>query len=191
MTVKLAAIWGMPGKFAWVNARAQWEGTDVRGIGVGIILCTVATAAMAQEPLAPPAGAKRLLEVSAHGVQIYVCEPKDQGFAWVFDAPDATLFDAQGRQIGTHSNGPTWKLADGSEVLGEVIAKQPSPNQGSIPWLLLKVKSHQGSGQLGAATTVRRIETKGGAEPSGGCDAAHKGEVARVGYSATYQFFGQ
>ena len=118
--------------------------------------------------------------------RLHANPPKDVG-----GSPDATLFDAQGRQIGTPSKGPTWKLANGSEVLGKIIAKQPSPNQGSIPWLLLKVKSHQGSGQLAAATTVRRIETKGGAEPSGGCDAAHKGEVARVGYSATYQFFGQ
>lgn len=168
----------------------QTEGTNVRRIAVGITLCAVATAAMAQDPLAPPAGAKQLLEVSADGVQIYACAAKDQGFAWAFVAPDATLFDAQGQQLGTHFKGPTWKLTDGSEIVGEATAKQPSPTQGSIPWLLLKVTSHQGAGQLAAATAVRRVETKGGAEPSGGCDAAHKGEVARVGYSATYQFFG-
>jgi len=162
----------------------------MRGIGVAMILCGVTAAALAQDALSPPAGVKQLLEVSADGVQMYVCEAKDKGFAWVFDAPDATLFDAQGRQIGTHFKGPTWKLTDGSEVVGEVIAKQPSPNQGSIPWVLLKVKTHQGSGQLATVTIVRRIDTNGGVEPSGGCDAAHKGEVARVGYSATYQFFG-
>lgn len=162
----------------------------MRGLAASVILCGLTAAAMAENPLAPPADVKQLLEVNADGVQKYVCTPKDQGFAWIFDAPDATLFDAQGRQIGTHFKGPTWKLTDGSEIIGEVVTKQASPDAGAIPWLLLKAKTHQGEGQLAGATFVRRIDTKGGVEPVGGCDAVHKGEVARVGYSATYQFFG-
>ena len=43
-----------------------------------------------------------LLEVVADGVQIYTCEAKDGGFAWSFKAPEANLFDKQGRQVGTH-----------------------------------------------------------------------------------------
>ena len=85
--------------------RTQWEGTVVRGIGVGIILCTVATAAMAQEPLAPPAGAKRLLEVSAHGVQIYVCKDTAGAAAWTFQGPEARLLDAAGKEVGSHGHG--------------------------------------------------------------------------------------
>jgi hypothetical protein len=90
-----------------------------------------------------------------------VCKPKDealkeQNFAWVFDAPEAVLFNADGKQAGTHFKGPAWKLNDGSSVTGEVSAKQPSPKQGSIPWLLLKVKSHQGTGALDAVTIIRR-----------------------------------
>ncbi len=75
----------------------------MRGLAASVILCGLTAAAMAENPLAPPADVKQLLEVNADGVQKYVCTPKDQGFAWIFDAPDATLFDAQGRQIGTHS----------------------------------------------------------------------------------------
>jgi len=146
--------------------------------------------AMAEEPLSPPAGTKLLLEAGADGVQIYVCEPKDQAFAWAFDGPEATLFDAEGRQVGTHSKGPTWTFADGTEITGEVAARQPSPQPGAIPWLLLKVKTHEGSGPLAGATAIRRIETKGGAQPAGGCDSAHQGDAARMRYSATYQFYG-
>jgi hypothetical protein len=151
---------------------------------------------MAQDASAPPSGARKLFEFRADGVQIYVCKRKDealkeQNFAWVFDAPEAVLFNADGKQAGTHFKGPAWKLIDGSSVTGEVSAKQPSPKQGSIPWLLLKVKSHQGTGALDAVTIIRRVDTDGGTEPAGGCDTTHTGETVRVPYSATYQFFGQ
>lgn len=160
----------------------------MRGLGATLALWSLS--AMAEEPLAPPSGSKLLLEAGADGVQVYVCKAKDSAFAWVFQEPAATLFDATGRQIGVHSNGPTWTLADGSAVTGELVAKQPAPQRGAIPWLLLRVKSHQGSGQLDPATTLRRVETKGGVEPAEGCDSAHQGDIARIRYSATYQFFG-
>ena len=143
-----------------------------------------------QAAVGPPAGAPLLLEVLADGVQIYACEAKEKGPEWVFKAPEANLFDAQGRQIGTHFAGPGWKLADGSEVTGAVIAKAEAPVPGAVPWLLLEAKSHAGSGSLAAAATIRRADTKGGAAPATGCDASRLGEQARMRYSATYQFFG-
>ena len=93
-------------------------------------------------------------------------------------------------------------LGDGSSVIGELVAKQPSPEPGSIPWLLLKVKSHGGAGKLDGTNFIRRVDTNGGAEPAAGCDAAHQGNPdagcdaahqgnpERVPYTATYQFFG-
>ena len=35
---------------------------------------------------------------------------------------------------------------------------------------------------------VQRVRTRGGLAPSGGCDPAHLGAVARVPYAATYCF---
>ena len=168
----------------------------MRQIYAAMVLSALFGSAMAQDASAPPSGARKLFEFYADGVQIYVCKPKDEAqkeqiFAWVFDAPEAVLFNADGKQAGTHFKGPTWKLIDGSSVTGEVSAKQPSPKQGSVPWLLFKVKSHQGTGALDAVTIIRRVDTDGGAEPAGGCDTAHTGETVRVPYSATYQFFGQ
>jgi hypothetical protein len=143
-----------------------------------------------QAAVAPPAGAPLLVEAQAVGVQIYACEAKDKGPEWVFKAPEANLFDAEGRQIGTHFAGPGWKHADGSEVTAAVLAKADAPVPGAVPWLLLEVKTHAGAGSLAAAATIRRVDTKGGAAPTTGCDASHLGAQARMRYSATYQFFG-
>ena len=160
-----------------------------------IACCLIATLAMssvayaADELVPAPKGAPLLLAVDADGVQIYTCEAKDQGFAWVFKAPEANLFDKQGRQIGTHFAGPSWKFADGS-VVGEVAARADAPAGGAIPWLLLRAKSHQGSGALSSVAFIRRADTKGGVAPASGCDAAHVGAQARVRYYALYQFFG-
>jgi hypothetical protein len=141
-----------------------------------------------QTAVAPPQGSALFLEVGAEGVQIYTCESKASGFEWSFTAPEANLFDTQGRQIGTHFGGPTWKLDDGSTVVGEVIAKADAPKPDAIEWLLLRAKSHQASGTLSRAAFIRRTNTQGGVRPKTGCDASHVSGQARMRYSATYQF---
>ncbi|HEV2547308.1 MAG TPA: DUF3455 domain-containing protein [Stellaceae bacterium] len=153
-------------------------------------LMAVASVADAEDTaVAPPAGAALLLRVTADGVQIYACETTDTGRGWVFKAPEAALFDSDGRQIGTHFAGPTWKLADGSAVVGEVAARGDAPSAGAIPWLLLRVMSHDGGGSLANAAFIRRIDTQGGAAPKPTCDAAHIAEQARMRYSAIYEFY--
>jgi hypothetical protein len=137
----------------------------------------------------PPKGARLVLEAFADGVQIYACEAKEQGFAWVFKSPEATLFDRDGRQMGTHFAGPTWKTTDGGAVVGELAARADSPVKDAIPWLLLRAKSHDGGGPLATVAFIRRIKTKGGVAPRAPCDAAHLSEQARMRYSSTYQFF--
>jgi len=153
-------------------------------IGVG-----VSDARADQTVVMPPEGSTPVLELDADGVQIYVCAAKDGGFEWSFKAPEANLFDSQGRQVGTHFAGPTWKIDDGSEVVGEVVAKADAPEPSGIQWLLLHAKSHQGSGVLSAVAYIRRVETEGGIAPSTGCDASHISQQAHMRYSATYQFF--
>jgi len=169
--------------------RGKESAMIIRIAGVLLIL-GIGPALADQAAVAPPAGAPLLVETQADGVQVYACDAKDNGPEWVFKAPEANLFDAKGRQIGIHFSGPGWKLADGSAVTGAVSAKADAPVPGAIPWLLLEVKTHEGSGSLAAATTIRRFDTKGGAAPTTGCDASHLGEQARMRYSATYQFFG-
>lgn len=48
----------------------------------------------------------------ATGFQIYICRPGASGMpAWTLKAPDAELFDEQGKSIGKHFGGPTWQLS--------------------------------------------------------------------------------
>jgi Protein of unknown function (DUF3455) len=160
-------------------------------VTTGILLCMRTSAVNAdQTAVAPPQSSSLLLEVMADGVQIYTCEAKGSGggFEWSFKAPEASLFDQQGRQIGIHFAGPSWKITDGSEVVGEAVAKADAPDPGAIQWLLLRAKSHEGSGALSGAAYIRRIETKGGLAPKTGCDASHLSAQARMRYSASYQF---
>ena len=160
------------------------------GVAAAVLIGTGGFAAHADpDAITPPAGSPLVLELFADGVQIYTCDPKGDGYGWSFNAPDARLFDKQGRQVGTHFSGPTWELDDGSEVVGEVVAKADAPEPHAIQWLLLRVKSHQGSGTLSSVAYISRIETEGGLAPSTGCDANNLSAQARMRYSATYQFY--
>ena len=153
------------------------------------VLIGLSGGALAEDATAPPKGSASLVELQGDGVQVYACTATDRGFAWVFRGPEAALFDAEGRHVGSHGGGPSWTLADGSSIVGEKIAEAPASEPHAIPWLLLRVKSHAGAGKLAEATLVRRFNTVGGEAPKTGCDAAHAGETARMRYSATYQFF--
>jgi hypothetical protein len=134
--------------------------------------------------LKPPAGATLVLEAHADGDQVYVCD----GSSWTLSGPDAKLFDESGKQIGSHFAGPTWEHSDGSRVVGKAIASV-TPDPGSIPWLLLEAKGHEGSGIFSSVTSIQRLSTKGGKAPSSGCDAAHKGQQTRSHYTAIYFFY--
>jgi len=129
---------------------------------------------LAQSDTRPPEGQRAVLAATGKGVQIYACKDSQ----WVFQAPEATLFDAAGKEIGTHSAGPVWKFREGRFVKGTVVAKSDAPGAGDIPWLLLKGE--------GSCEFIRRSETRGGVAPRGGCEA---GKTMRVNYSATYTFY--
>jgi hypothetical protein len=73
-------------------------------------------------------------------------------------------------------------------VVGAVKANAPAPAAGSIPWLLLDIKSSEGSGVFNQAKGILRVSTVGGVAPAQGCDEANAGKEARVPYTATYLF---
>ncbi len=155
-----------------------------------VLLLASATGALAEAPgVSAPPGARLLLEVEAQGVQIYACGKASDGYHWLFKAPDAALFDTTGRQVGTHFAGPTWQMADGSKIVGEVVGQAPAPDPHAIAWLLLRVKSHDGSGILSEAGWVRRVDTQAGVAPATPCDAAQALPEARMRYTARYLFY--
>jgi Protein of unknown function (DUF3455) len=131
--------------------------------------------------VAVPAGTELLLTAAGDGFQVYSCTDGH----WTLKAPDARLLDEQGKVIGTHFAGPTWKLADGSEVKGKMIATQPAQDPSSVPWLLLQSVAGSGSGKLANVLYIRRTETHGGAAPAGACDTGDQ----RVPYTARYSFY--
>jgi hypothetical protein len=163
------------------------------------VIALVAIGAVAQSVVAPevpaelkvPAGEKVLLHAHAEGVQIYSCAAGTDGkYAWVLKAPKAQLFNEQGKLIGEHFAGPTWKLKDGSEVTGKMIAKHDAPKAGSIPWLLVTVTGHNGSGTLASVTTIQRVNTEGGVfDAAKSCDASKTATESESPYSADYYFY--
>jgi len=139
--------------------------------------------------LQPPASEQLLLRVHAKGDQVYICQEGATEFAWALKAPEAQLFDKDGKPFGKHSVGPTWEGSDGSSVKGQAVATVPSPDRDSIPWLLVDVVSHEGNGVLSRVTKIQRLNTKGGKAPASGCDSIHAGQEVRVPYSADYLFY--
>jgi len=137
-----------------------------------------------------PAGEEVVLQAHASGSQVYVCQAGTDGkFAWILKAPEAELHDQQGAIIGRHYAGPTWKLDDGSEVMGKAAAKVDSPDSDSIPWLLVTATGHSGDGALNRVTSIQRIHTKGGQPPTDGCDASKQNHEVTSSYTADYYFY--
>ena len=130
-------------------------------------------------------GETALLTLHAEGAQVYECAGADGGkLAWKFREPVATLM-RDGKTLGRHYAGPTWELADGSAVEARIAARAPGASAQDIPLLKLAVSVHRGAGALSEATTVQRINTRGGAL-EGACGAI--GATTAVAYSADYVF---
>jgi hypothetical protein len=155
----------------------------------GTFLPFAASAQQVPPQIQAPANEQLLLQVHAKGDQVYTCKEGVTQFAWTLKAPDAQLFDKDGKPFGKHFAGPSWEASDGSRVTGKAVANAPSPDADSVPWLLVNIVSHEGTGVLSRATSIQRLNTKGGKAPASGCDAAHAGQEVRVPYSADYLFY--
>jgi hypothetical protein len=132
-----------------------------------------------------------LFAAKGRGVQIYERLPKkndSKQYEWVH-TPEADLFDSQEKKIGCHYGGPTWESNDGSKVVCDLKAHVASKDENAAPWLLLSAKSHEGEGIFSRVTSIQRLETVGGAEPSTGAAQAKAGKKLRVPYTATYYFY--
>jgi hypothetical protein len=140
--------------------------------------------------LQPPPGSTLAMRLHAEGAQVYVCRATSApaGHAWALKGPDARLYDAACKQVGTHVAGPTWQSSvDGSAVVATKVADAPA--EGAIPWLLLKAQKNSGQGVFSRITAIQRVDTTGGTAPSGGCDASAEGKEQAVRYTASYYFY--
>jgi hypothetical protein len=175
-------------------SKQQWKSWIV-GL---VVLPGAALAAQAQtdngaipDTIRVPTGEHLVLRAHALGAQIYDCKAAADGKAqWTLKAPEADLMDDEGVVIGHHDGGPTWQLADGSEVSGKAVVHVDSPDAHSIPWLLIEVGEHKGDGMLTTVAHIQRIYTRGGQAPAAtDCDAAHQNSEVRIPYSADYYFY--
>ena len=136
------------------------------------------------EPVAVK-GATPIMTLKGTGAQIYICTRGAQGMLdWSFREPVAALFK-DGKTIGRHFVGPTWEFADGTRVTAKPEGKTPGANAADVPWLKLSIIDPANSGPATGATTILRIDTKGGAF-AGEC--SEEGELHAEPYTATYVF---
>ncbi len=157
------------------------------GIAAYVALPPVTARAAA---LDAPQGNGRAISLSARGVQIYECLPAQAGaLGWTFKAPEATLFDREGKVVATHYAGPTWEsTTDGSKVKGTRVASEASTSPGAIPQLLLSAAVLAPGKTFGQVSFIQRMNTVGGSAPAAGCEAATQGAELRVPYTAVYNF---
>lgn len=167
----------------WASPKPR---TAVSVIAAGATFAAAALAAAELPDSIAASGESLIVTIHAEGAQVYECKPDPSGkLAWQFREPIATLI-ADGKTIGRHFAGPTWELDDGSAVAGKVVARAAGATAADIPLLKLSVTSQRDRGQLAAATTIQRINTRGGAA-EGPCDDA--GAMRSVPYSADYAFY--
>jgi hypothetical protein len=138
-----------------------------------------------------PNSEKMVYWASATGVQVYTCQAGTGGkYSWVLKEPRANLLDEDGKQVGLHFAGPTWKLNDGSEVTGKAVAKYDAPKAGAIPWLLIKATGNKGHGALEHVTSIQRTHTEGGVVGAASvCDEKKRWTESESAYSADYYFY--
>jgi|SRR5215218_4515822 len=141
-----------------------------------------------------PAGNTRVATYYAEGVQKYKAREKagsdPVAYEWVFVAPQADLYDSSNTNVGTHSAGPTWQLSVMDSIYGQQYSPPktaPSPDAGSIDWLLLMPKTGTTpTGIFADVLYIQRIATKGGKAPT--TLPASATETVEVKYKAVYRF---
>jgi len=148
-------------------------------------------AGCAVQGVEPPANEMPLMRVAAQGVQIYECRATQgaNAAAWTFVAPEADLFDGEGRLVGRHGAGPFWRHEDGSGFVGAVLSRADAPRAHAIPWLLLSARTEGTEGAFGRVSSVQRVNTVGGMAPGTGCAASTVGQRVRMAYRADYVMF--
>ncbi|RQR31967.1 DUF3455 domain-containing protein [Burkholderia sp. Bp9142] len=159
---------------------------------VALAVCAVSARAADDAGLAPPQPATPVLSTTAAGIQVYTCD-YDAGhkLAWVFQHPEAMLFDADGTLVVRHGAGPSWEAIDGSRITGKKVAEAPSARPGSIAQLLLAATpaatdAKVTTGTLAGVRFVQRLDTAGGTPPETTCSTEHA--VGRFPYFARYVF---
>lgn len=141
-----------------------------------------------------PDGNTRVATYFAEGVQKYRAREKAGTdpivYEWVFVAPQAELYDGVNARVGSHGAGPFWELSATDSIFAQHFSPAktaPSPDAGSIDWLLLMPKTGSiPTGIFADVDYIQRIATKGGKAPETAPTNANA--TISVKYKAIYRF---
>jgi hypothetical protein len=128
-----------------------------------------------------------VLRLQGRGVQVFRCEARGSGYAWVYRLPEADLVDGSGKPLVRYGANFSFEHADGSRLLGTVAKFDEAPDPANLPWLLLSTRSF-GQGTLSGVTFVQRVNTVGGMPPPR-CEASQQSRLLRVDFSADFVFY--
>ncbi|MFE7774357.1 CHRD domain-containing protein [Streptomyces sp. NPDC057445] len=121
------------------------------------------------------------------GRQIYECRKGENG-TYSFQQRDVRAVLAGNIAhsfVAPNSGTPQWAAKDGSAVTGKVITRTPNGER-NIPELDLKATpSGEKHGLFADTVEILRLNTVGGAAPSGSCQ---EGSIVGVPYGADYVF---
>ena len=127
------------------------------------------------------------LQLTSRGVQIFRCEKRDTGAAWVFRQPQADLFDADGKPVGKHGANFSFEHNDGSRLVSTITAYDEPSKSTDLRWLLLTTRSF-GKGALEDVGYVQRVNTSGGMPPAR-CDPSQLNQLLRVDFTSDFVFY--
>ncbi len=138
-----------------------------------------------------PDNHRAVLRLRAQGAQLFRCERLGVGgqlaYGWIYRQPEADLFDAAGRFVGSHGANFTFEHNDGSVLVGRVVGHDEAARAEDLPWLLLATRAH-GQGALARIDYVQRVNTRGGMPPDR-CDPNEQNQLLRVSFSADFIFY--
>ncbi len=145
-------------------------------------------------PVNQPGSFNRIATYYAEGVQKYRAQEKAGSsptiYEWVFVAPQADLYDASNKKVGTHGAGPFWQISSSDSVFAQHFSPaktMKSPDEKSIDWLLLMPKAGKTpTGIFANVSYIQRIATVGGKAPS--TLPTSSNETVEVKYTAIYRF---
>ncbi|MBC8118862.1 MAG: DUF3455 domain-containing protein [Burkholderiaceae bacterium] len=127
------------------------------------------------------------LQLASRGVQIFRCEKRDNGAAWVFRQPQADLLDSGGKTVGKHGANFSFEHDDGSRLVSTIAAYDEASKSTDLRWLLLTTRSF-GKGALESVSHVQRVNTHGGMPPTR-CEASQLNQLLRVDFTSDFVFY--
>jgi hypothetical protein len=127
------------------------------------------------------------LQLASRGVQIFRCEKRDTGPAWVFRQPQADLLDSSGKTVGKHGANFSFEHDDGSRLVSTIVAYDEASKPTDLRWLLLTTRSF-GKGALENVSHVQRVNTAGGMPPVR-CENSQLNQLLRVDFTSDFVFY--